>query len=379
MRLALLVVLPFVALLMFLSQAAPAGAASTVWDNAIVKQSQTPSDPTAWLLIKSQRYWIPTSAVYNCLKSAGVPGPVLMSNADLDARPDQRGQHASCGSGNNPHGAFDSAAMSKPGQVRVRGWATDRNVVTRSIDIHVYVGGKSGSGAQGFNLGRAATYRPDVNRVYPGYGDYHGFDKVISTSRWGRQEVCAYAINVGPGTNVLLGCKILTIRAPLPSDAGAECLPTTSFGCLSKFGYGASSTGSWTERYYRYDAVSGYHNCTRFVGFFLEKFAGISDPGSTFGDAWNWGKTDAQGGTVHTSMRERGYTVSSTPRVGSVAWWDKGAGKGGLGHVGIVVAVGTDYIVVASDNYKQGSLGSADVTRIPRTGSWPTGFIYTGL
>jgi surface antigen len=74
------------------------------------------------------------------------------------------------------------------------------------------------------------------------------------------------------------------------------------------------------------------------------------------------------------------YTVNATPRVGSVAWWDKGAGKGNYGHVGIVVAVGSDHVVVASDNYRSGASGTADVTTITRTGgAWPSGFIYTGL
>jgi surface antigen len=379
-RLTLLVMVQLAGALMLLTPASPAAAASAVTDNAIVKQSQAPSDPTSWLLIQGQRYWIPTSAVYNCLKSAGVQGPVLMSNADLNARPDQSGQHASCGQGNDPHGAFDSVSLSQPGQLQVRGWSADRNVVRRSIGIHIYVGGKAGSGAQGFNLGRPSAHRPDVNRVYPGYGDYHGFDTLISTTRWGRQEVCAYAINVGPGSNVLLGCKTVTIKAPLPSNIADTCTAATTFACLSRFNYGSGGTGSWTEKYYRYDAASGYHNCTRFVGFFLEKYAGITDPGGSFGDAWNWGKTDAQGGqTNRTSMRERGYTVSATPRVGSVAWWDRDAGKGSVGHVGIVVAVGSDYVVVASDNYRSGAVGSADVTRISRTGAWPTGFIYSGL
>jgi surface antigen len=112
--------------------------------------------------------------------------------------------------------------------------------------------------------------------------------------------------------------------------------------------------------------------------YFLAKYVGIPNPGSSFGDAWNWRKTDAQGGqTTRTSMRERGCTVSATPKVGSIAWWDKNAGRGSLGHVGIVVEVGADFITVASDNYPNG--GSADVTRIYKTGKWSTGFISTGL
>jgi surface antigen len=224
------------------------------------------------------------------------------------------------------------------------------------------------------------VYRPDVNAVYPGFGNYHGFDRTISTARFGPQEVCAYAINVGPGSNVLLGCTTVTLRAPLPSGIATQCAKSTTFNCLSRFGYSGTSTGTWAENYYRYDAASGYHNCTRFVAYFLAKYVGIANPGSSFGDAWNWGKTDAQGGqTTRTSMRERGYAVTATPKVGSIAWWDKNTGRGSLGHVGIVVEVGADFVTVASDTYKSGALGSADVTRIYKTGSWPTGFISTGL
>ncbi len=91
-------------------------------DNAIVKQSQNPGDPTAWLLVGGQRYWIPNGGTYECLRASGVPGPYGLSNAELSARPDQTGQHAACGGGNNPFGHFDEAASRSPGTITVRGW-----------------------------------------------------------------------------------------------------------------------------------------------------------------------------------------------------------------------------------------------------------------
>ena len=182
--------------------------------SAIVKQGQNTSDPTSWLLVGGQRYWIPSGGVYNCLRSSGVPGPYLLSNAELDARPDQTGQHADCGQGNDPRGYLDAVWSPGPGKVGVRGWTTDPNVRTRSIDVHVYVGGPAGSAAAaGFNIGATKAYRPDVNSAFPGDGNYHGYDTVVQTSKSGTQQVCAYGINAGPGGNVLLGCTNVTIEA----------------------------------------------------------------------------------------------------------------------------------------------------------------------
>jgi hypothetical protein len=103
-------------------------------------------------------------------------------------------------------------------------------VRTRSLSIHVYVGGPAGSGAAGYDIGVDRAYRPDVGAAFPGDGNYHGFDSVISTNRTGSQQVCAYAINAGPGNNVLLGCKTVTIGGsgePIGTAFGASCAALT--------------------------------------------------------------------------------------------------------------------------------------------------------
>lgn len=122
----------------------------------------------------------------------------------------------------NPRGAFDEASGG-PGTIRVRGWAYDLDAGTRPVRVHVYVGGEAGSGATGVDAGPAQLYRPDVGRAFPGIGDHHGFDVRVATARRGRQQVCAYAIDVGPGSNRLLGCRSVTVSEP-----GPQCLPAAT-------------------------------------------------------------------------------------------------------------------------------------------------------
>lgn len=214
-----------------------ASAAAAPNNNVIVKQSQNRGDPTSWLLVNGKRYWIPSGAIYNCLRAAGVSGPHYLTNAELDARPDQRGEHADCGKGNTPRGSFDTLSSKTPGTVHVRGWATDPNVRTAWVPIHVYIGGPAGTaGAEGHSISTGQTYRPDVNRVYPGDGDYHGFDSQIRTNKTGAQQVCAYAINLGPGGNNGLGCKTVHISSPNPKG---------SFDSLTSAGNNAIGVRGW--------------------------------------------------------------------------------------------------------------------------------------
>ncbi len=116
-------------------------------------------------------------------------------------------------------GSFDSATAPAPGQLRVTGWAFDEDARTSPINIHVYVGGPAGDGnAQGFDIGPANVYRPDVGNAYPGVGNNHGFDRTIDVARFGSQPVYVYAINVPgtPGGNQLIATKTVGIPNPNP-------------------------------------------------------------------------------------------------------------------------------------------------------------------
>lgn len=83
------------------------------------------------------------------------------------------------------------------GKVHIKGWAFDKSDISKPVSIHIYNGGK-------FNEIVADKYRPDVDDVYPGVGDYHGFDTYITTDLVGETQEQVYAINIGPGTHFLL-------------------------------------------------------------------------------------------------------------------------------------------------------------------------------
>lgn len=121
----------------------------------------------------------------------------------------------------NPRGNYEAVDSPEGGTVRVRGWTFDPNAKTAPLNIHTYIGGKAGAGGQNLGSRKADARRPDVNRVYPGVGDYHGFNATYTTVKRGKQPICVYAINIGPGSNKFLGCKTAEIAAPPPAPPPA--------------------------------------------------------------------------------------------------------------------------------------------------------------
>ena len=111
----------------------------------------------------------------------------------------------------NPFGHFDLVSSPGAGRVRARGWAADPNVPTKPISVHVYIGGRAGTKGVVSHAIPANVSRPDVGKVHPSYGAIHGFDSTFTTKLSGNVEVCAYAINSGPGSNQLLGCKVVKV------------------------------------------------------------------------------------------------------------------------------------------------------------------------
>jgi hypothetical protein len=116
-------------------------------------------------------------------------------------------------SGDDPVGALDLAKAPTPGHLRVRGWAFDPNAPTAALPIRLSVGGKIGQPRVAtYELGPvAARFRRDLAAEFPEAGPRHGFDLRLGTVKSGRQRVCAYALDVDPGTDRLLGCKGATI------------------------------------------------------------------------------------------------------------------------------------------------------------------------
>ena len=87
--------------------------------------------------------------------------------------------------------------------VTVQGWTIDPQTAN-PVEVHVYVNGVLRAG------GVADRSRTDVAAVYPAFGDRHGYT-VVAAARAGTNVVCVYGINVGAGSNALIGCRLVTI------------------------------------------------------------------------------------------------------------------------------------------------------------------------
>jgi hypothetical protein len=105
----------------------------------------------------------------------------------------------------DPFGSLDGVARA-PGAVSARGWALDPNTAG-PVPVDFYVNGGM--------VGRAIAsgFRPDVGAAYYSYGSDHGYDvRLPAPATDGPAEVCAYAINVAPGTaHTALGCRSVQV------------------------------------------------------------------------------------------------------------------------------------------------------------------------
>ncbi|MCR5429685.1 MAG: CHAP domain-containing protein [Eubacterium sp.] len=125
----------------------------------------------------------------------------------------------------NPQGTIDYCNGGE-GSISTQGWAFDRSDSSKSISVHIYIGGyASDSGAEGHPI-VADKVRDDVNKAY-GIKGNHGFKNTITTNKRGSQIVTFYAINTGAGGNVFLGSRTVTITEPAtqPTTKPIETTP----------------------------------------------------------------------------------------------------------------------------------------------------------
>lgn len=106
-----------------------------------------------------------------------------------------------------PKGSVD-AVSSSYGQVTVSGWALDPDASAQSLEVHVYVDGRS------VVASKADLSRPDVADAYPGAGSAHGYS-VTFPYALGNHQVCVYALNIGAGrVNPQVGCRVVDNQDP---------------------------------------------------------------------------------------------------------------------------------------------------------------------
>lgn len=115
-----------------------------------------------------------------------------------------------------PIGNFDSVAATGPGTVVLAGWAADPET-TAPIGVHVYVDGQIVAAPV------ADQSRPDVGAAFPLLGAAHGWSLALRLAP-GTHTLCAYAINVGVGDNVTLGCRGIAVAAVPGGDLNLAAL-----------------------------------------------------------------------------------------------------------------------------------------------------------
>jgi hypothetical protein len=98
----------------------------------------------------------------------------------------------------SPIGSLDSVVRDPGGTVTVSGWAIDPDSIG-PVQVHIYLDGA-------VLAVTADGTRPDVDFAFPAYAPNHGYRAVLGAGP-GSHTVCAYAINVGQGSNRALGCR----------------------------------------------------------------------------------------------------------------------------------------------------------------------------
>lgn len=122
----------------------------------------------------------------------------------------------STGSADDPRGRLEAVGSPAPGQVQVSGWAFDPNAPRRPVSIRAVVTGvKDRARSSRYELGPVASQAYGGLSPLPVRAAAPGFNTGFPVVGSGRQRVCVYALNIGPGSDRLLGCRTIGVRIPI--------------------------------------------------------------------------------------------------------------------------------------------------------------------
>jgi len=118
----------------------------------------------------------------------------------------------------SPVGYLDTVTV-QGNQVTVTGWTFDFNAPSQAIGMVINVGSAHAA------WGPTSVTRSDVNQAY-GITGTHGFSTTVTLPP-GDSTICAYGVNVGPGSTSLLGCRAVTVASPnAVAPAGSSSSPS---------------------------------------------------------------------------------------------------------------------------------------------------------
>jgi hypothetical protein len=182
--------------------------------------------------------------------------------------------------------------------------------------VHIYVGGPAGSGAPGYDIGQTNQSRPDVTAAVPPAGPDTGF-LITVPAPGGSVPIYAYGINVGAGTNSLLGSKTVTVAAgpaswPAPAATTGRLPASTTRRRITVSWHGLSGRPSPVSYDVRYRWISVKRGST---------WRSWASPARWVGDGWLRGPVSITPGRryqfsvrVHAALLGPAPSRWSTPR-----------------------------------------------------------------
>ncbi|MGY3262596.1 hypothetical protein [Frigoribacterium sp. 2355] len=109
----------------------------------------------------------------------------------------------------SPRLFLDQAQGTALGQITVRGWSFDPDVVD-PVRVHLYLDGRLVTKVT------ADVAKASLGTSFPGYGEKHAFTATLTGVGPGAHTLCTYAINVGGGGNTV-DCRTVSAVTGSPS------------------------------------------------------------------------------------------------------------------------------------------------------------------
>ncbi|BDZ65793.1 hypothetical protein GCM10025877_27310 [Agromyces mangrovi Wang et al. 2018] len=129
----------------------------------------------------------------------------------------------------SPVGEITASGSLSIGVIEVAGWAVDPDTVD-PIRVHIYVDGRGAASV-------SADQDVDGALLPAGYGTAHGFSASLAGYAPGVHRVCAYAIDVGAGSNRRIGCEDVQMPTGSPTGFIDEMSATGTSGELMVRGW----------------------------------------------------------------------------------------------------------------------------------------------
>lgn len=138
--------------------------------------------------------------------------------------------------------------------IRYGGWAFDRSDLSKSAEVHVYIGGPAGSANAEGHVIVANQLREDIYKLYPEVGKYRGYEGTFYTAKSGVQPIYVYNINIGTGNTKMIWTENLNI----PEDADYQpTQPTEPSTPSTGLKYKDIKTSDWYYEAVKYVTEKG--------------------------------------------------------------------------------------------------------------------------